>query len=197
MKGSRHRSIAVRLDAEAGKKYLIVERDGENTGSFLAPRWPNWLSIVEEPSGKIVVPPIPDLQIDATNYFEEPVGPDVATVRGTRETALLDIYSAYVLTIDGVYVKPASDGAPRYDATYRITPGLHAIGVGFADGLTVGAFPFLVDVRPSTHYVLRLEHGLKRIKDKRWETATLWIEDETTGEIIAPKVDLPLIKLIF
>ncbi|WP_293328270.1 hypothetical protein [Parvibaculum sp.] len=201
--GAKQIPVPVRLDAEAGKKYIVVEEDGPTTmDNLLDSQKANYLSIVDQATGEAVVPKISDMQSEASSYYVEPTEDDSATIRGSKKTNV-DVYRAYVVTVDGKYVKPLpgsfmSAPHPDYEAALRLAPGLHAIGVGFGVNMNQsGAFAYLLDVKPSAHYVVRFDHGVQRIGDQKWWTYTLWLEDEKTGAVVIPKTDLPLQKLPF
>ena len=203
--GAKQISVPVRLDAEAGKKYVIVEEDGPTTmDNFLDSQKANYLSIVDQTTGEAVVPKISDMQSEASSYYEEPSTGPTTSIRGTYRRDGLARVSAYVLTIDGKYVR-GEEGTlldsphPKYASSYRLTPGIHAIGIGTIFANMEGAYAFLLDSKPGQSVVVRIKDTthFARFGQTKWWVVTVWAEDEKTGEIILPETDLLMKRLPF
>lgn len=198
--GSKRMPVAVRLEAEPGAKYIVLQEDGGWTmDNVVDGRFPNFVYVVDEVTGKTVVPKTPDLIDKAESYYSEPSGDHLASIRGTQGSGQFDNFSAYVLFIDGVYVpmrprKLFSSIAPDYTASYRIEPGLRAIGIGVRLGASNGVFPVLLDVATGASYVIHFEHATRRIDGEKWTCITIWIDDEVSGKRIVEKVDVPLTR---
>lgn len=196
--GSTRMPVPVRLEAEPGKSYLVLQEKGPYDFNLLrGSSFPNYVYIVDESTGVPVTPKMVDDAKYASEYYIEPSGTDTATIRGTVERkGFNEPYAAYVLATDGKYA-PMTDETtfinrlPIYDAAVRLEPGVRAIGIGLRASLQFAAYAVLLDVQPKDAYVLRQEHGMKRIGDSKWTAITVWIENEKTGEIVWPKTDLP------
>lgn len=194
--------VPARLDAKPGASYVIMEEDGEFTLNFTDGKISNFLSIVEEKTGEVVVPKTPDLAGDATQTYAEPAGTDTATMRGSVEKGAFVLDAAYVVAIDGFYVPVKrgtffTTGDPYYETPRRLSPGRHALAIYVTSEDTFGIYPIMFDVTPGAVYVVRFEIGLKRNGDKKWKTFTIWIEDEKTGSIAWPKSDFPMKKQLY
>ncbi|MEQ8266407.1 MAG: hypothetical protein RH982_04365 [Parvibaculum sp.] len=202
--GTTRMPVAVRLEAEPGKNYLVLQEDGDLSLDILrGPSRTNYVYIVDEATGEVVVPKTVDLAEMANEYYVEPSGPGTATFRGTvRTEGLFDLYSAYVASVDGKHAPMTPETAlekrrVKYDAAVRLEPGLRAIGIGIRLSTERGLFPILLDVKPGASYVVRLEHGIKRVGTDKWNSATVWVEDEVTGATIVEKTDVPFKRLPF
>lgn len=188
------------FDAKPGASYVIKFESGDYL--FFKERRSYSLYVVEEKSGEVVVPKTPDHFQDATERYVEPVGTELASIRGTSDESLLNVDAAFVLAIDNRYVALRPETAltsalPDYSGTFKLTPGLHAIFIGAQLGTGSGIFPVLLDAKPGASYVARYESGLKRHGASKWQTFTVWLEEEKTGAIVVPKTDLAVTKLAF
>lgn len=202
--GATRRPVPVRLDAEPGRNYLVLQEKGEFDFNLLrGSSYPSYVYIVDEGSGEIVTPRMVDEAEYSNEYYIEPSGPDTAVIRGTLERkGFNEPFSAYVLTIDGKYAPMTPQTAltrrlTKYEAAVRLEPGLRAIGIGLRASSQFAVYPVLLDVEPGAAFVLRYEHGLKRINNDKWTAITVWIEDEKTGAIVWPKTDVPITRLPF
>ncbi|MAB14375.1 MAG: hypothetical protein CMI59_10785 [Parvibaculum sp.] len=192
--GDDRTGIPVRLEAEAGKKY-VVKADAPKNGIEVlweASGPPTYLYIADEETGEAVTPLLPRDNTKATELHADATGPDAATIRSNGGyEGMLEYRGAGVITIDNKYTtKSAGNGV--YEVTARLSPGLHAIGIRFRSEYWIGEVPLLLEVKPAASYAVRHAYGVKRIGDKKWSTFTIWIENEKTGEKVIPDVDIPL-----
>lgn len=202
--GSTRMPVPVRLDAEPGKSYLILQEEGQYDFNLLrGSSYPSYVYIVDEATGQPVTPKMVDDAKYASEYYTEPSGADTASIRGAVERrGFNEPYGAYVLAIDGKYAPMTAETAfvkrsPIYNASVRLEPGLRAIGIGLRASMEFAVYSVLLDVQPNDAYVLRYEHGMKRIGDSKWTAITVWIENEKTGDIVWPKTDLPITRMPF
>lgn len=193
--------IPFRLDAKPGASYVVRLEEGELTVENYLGKGPvHHLYIVEETTGEIVSPKMPHLAEKAEEFYAPPSAPDVATIHGTVTSNGLDRSAAYVLAIDGRYapVKPSiifAGSGRDYNATYAVTPGLHALAIGIESGWGFDTYPIMLDAQPGASYVLRFEMGFKKNGEDKWIIFTVWVEDEKSHQVIWPKTDLPAKRL--
>jgi hypothetical protein len=203
-RGSTQSPVAVRLEALPGKNYLVMQEDGELSLDLLrGPSRTNYLYIVDEATGETVVPKTPNQAEVAKEHYIEPTGAGTATIRGTVERrGFNEPYSAYVASVDGKYAPMVPETAlskpqTKYDGAVRLQPGKRAIGIGLQASSGRAVYAVLLDAKEGASYVLRQEFGLKRIENGKWQSFTVWIEEEKSGEIIWPKSDVPMSRLPF
>lgn len=194
--------VPARLDAKPGASYLIVEEDGDFPLNLIEYPQPNYLSVVDEKTGEVVIPKKPDAARVATEFYSEPSDANAATIRGTVDRGFLAIHAVHVLAIDGTYLPLnrgdfATRSEPFYENPRRISPGRHALAIYVTSENTFGIYPIMFDVEPRASYVVHFEIGLKRSSEKKWQTFTIWIENERTGAIAWPKSDFPIAKFVF
>ncbi|HUD52863.1 hypothetical protein [Parvibaculum sp.] len=202
VRDSFHLAVPFRLDAKPGASYVVRLEEGNlNVENYLGVDPTYYLYIVDETTDEIVSPKMPHLPQRATEFYVEPAAPDIATIRGTIEHGL-DAYSAYVLAIDGRYIhtEPDSiffDDGRNYEGAVALTPGRHALAIGIRNSNLYNALPVLIDIEPGASYVLRFEHGVKKSGEDKWQTFTVWLENEKTAAIVVPKTDMPIMRLPF
>lgn len=188
-------TIPVMLDAKPGGRYVIKRATDTNWSDGLKyDRIRTWLYIEDERTGEIVVPKTPDIIQTIEGRYQPPSGADVATISGTKKSGSLSVYP---IAVDGQVVREDREGgiwlASRWEPTkpVAVAPGISAIAILARSGLSERYLPVLLDAKPGASYVVRFEHGLKRVGESRIYAHTIWIEDAATGEIVIPKADLP------
>ncbi len=195
--GEKRGSVPVRLDAKPGASYVIKEEDGEKTiKTVLSGFTPNYLYIADEKTGEIVTPKMADLLSAVPDRYQPPADAAVP-IRGTAvRPDILDVDAVYVRAVDGRFVREqksdalGGDDYYDYEAQVMLTPGLHALSIGLGAGPFPGLYPILFEAKPGAAYVVKFERGLKRNGTNKWFVYTVWIEDEKTGAVVMPKVDV-------
>lgn len=142
-----------------------------------------------------VAPIDPKTLTMATIPSYAPVSPDkfdisnMALIRGhyIESTGLLGSPSSLtnLVAIDGRYYDV------KYENTFNPVPaGQHMLTIGLRTGMRVAQVPAFVDFKPGGCYVIKWERGSASLNsfNSNIPPDTLWIEDEKTGEIVAPKL---------
>ena len=117
---------------------------------------------------------------------------DEATIKGTyiESTGLLGTPSSltYLVAIDGRYY----DAEEAEDVPNPVPTGQHIVTLAFKTGNRSVQVPAFVDFKPGGHYVIKREYGDISLNSFNHSIPpdTLWIEDEKTGEIVAPKLSV-------
>ncbi|MGX1196923.1 hypothetical protein [Parvibaculum sp. MBR-TMA-1.3b-4.2] len=198
--------VPLRLDAEPGKNYLVLQQHAHYGLENLLPGkdYAPYVCIVDRETGEIVSPKTPGTYGAAEDFYDEPSTGPTASIRGTYRRDGIARVSAYVLTIDGKYVRGEEatlfdPQRPDYASSHRLTPGIHAIGIGTIFANMEGAYAFLLDAKPGQSVVVRIKDTMHfaRLGQDKWWVVTVWAEDEKTGQHIIPETDLLMQKLPF
>jgi hypothetical protein len=191
-------TIPIMLDARPGADYVVKRAEDKNWLDGLKyDRIRTWLYVVDEKTGEVVIPKIPDILQTIEGRYTPPAGADAATMRGTKTGNMFDGLSVFLIAVDGQIVGEKSKqtmwSVAHWDPAtpVRLAPGLRALAIATRGGMGNRYMPLLLDVKPGASYVAKVDHGLKRFGTTRIFVYTVWIEDGTTGEIVVPKADIP------
>ena len=129
-------------------------------------------------SGCSTAPQIPlELQ-----YTTPPAGIPVATIRGSEEkSALLDDFTAYIVTIDGKLVMAGRKG---WDTPIPIEAGHRRLEVKFARGAFFSREDFDLDAAAGANYQLKYKTDVTLFGNNSY--VDFWIIDMATSKAISP-----------
>jgi len=188
-------TIPIMLDAKPGATYVVKRAEDRNWADGLKyDRIRTWLYVVDEKTGEIVVPKVPDVLQSIEGRYQPPSGPDVGTIRGTVNEYGVSVYP---IAIDGQIVKEDRERdlmvTARWEPTkpVALAPGVRAVAIHAKGGVSSRYLPILLDVKPNASYLVKVDYRLKKSGTTRVFTFTIWIEDGATGEIVLPHTDLP------
>ncbi|MAB14374.1 hypothetical protein [Parvibaculum sp.] len=200
--------VAFRLEARANESYVAKWREVD--GGLLGLEGSTVVSIENAKTGEKVTPENRIHGIEPGQQYVEPSGPPetLATISATRQTSLFETSgAAFLQSVDGKTVekKPGFLGISSeydYTASFKLSPGLHALGIGIVafEGSGHWVLPVMFDVRPGAHYKLRFEKDSQRADTtgEKWKAVTVWMTDETrNGEIVLPKTSIPVMRDYF
>ncbi|MGV8996404.1 MAG: hypothetical protein ACOH12_05610 [Parvibaculaceae bacterium] len=106
--------------------------------------------------------------------------PATATIRGDLQRVSLGNVGTYIYGIDGRMIHPSP---PTYKDPITLAPGPHSLLIGFNASKYV-ALPVRLEAKAGAAYVARFEQT-GQSRDEM--VSFIWIEDETSHEIIVPK----------
>jgi hypothetical protein len=129
-------------------------------------------------SGCVTAPQIPlELQ-----YSAPPAGVPVATIRGSEEkSALLDDFTAFIVTIDGKLVMAGRKG---WDTPIPLETGHHLLNVKFARGVFAAHADFDLDAVANANYQLKYVTDVKLYGNNSY--VDFWIIDMACSKAVSP-----------
>lgn len=193
----RYQAIPFRLEAEAGKRYVVTwdERDDPRSDLFY---------IADLETGQAVTGKSPGLYKNNPERFREPAASAPhATMRGSTTSGFLERDFAHLASVNGLYVQERSGTlfGPNYDygAAIRLEPGMHALGIGYqvTDNYNNWILPIMFEAEAGRSYVIKFDRTTRELSGKRWRTFSIWIEDEKSGAIVAAPIDIPFQRIVF
>lgn len=197
--------VHFRIEAKPGATYVAKWETRKR--NFFDLQLPDLVYIEDTRTGEIVTEKTAVTMNHTPNRYQPPSasGDAVATMRGTETREFLDFKAAGLQSVNGqrVHEEKRAEGAAKtvlnYTKSIAIAPGLQALGIGFlTGGHTDWIHPIMLDVQPGARYVVRFEHGIKQGADRKWQTFTIWIEDEADNNaIVIPKTDIPILKMFY
>jgi hypothetical protein len=198
--GTASGRVPLMLDAEPGASY-IVELENRGHRNLLTDNSDvtnNYLYLENEKTGLAATDKVTDTVRRNTNLYTEPAGDHLSTLKGAKYDELLGASYCSVMTIDGKYM-PSAPGTPLltldhpdYDRAFKISPGRHAIGVDIRFKSIVGAYAFMLDVKPDTPYKMECQVELKKSNGVGVGVLSIWVEDTITNAYVLPPTDLPI-----
>lgn len=199
--GSARFPVVFRLEAKSNRAYVVKWREIDDgplglEGSTL-------VFVENSKTGEKVTREIRIYDNKPDERYVEPSGPPetLATISGSSERSLFETNgAAFLQSVDGFIVNQSAGflGLTKdydYNASYKLEPGLHALGIGFkAAGFHDWVLPVMFEVRPGARYALKFEKESKLADTgQKWRVITVWMVDEARDdEIVLPQTSMPL-----
>jgi hypothetical protein len=138
------------------------------------------MRVLLRPAASMLVLAIAACAGDPSQYYTPPPGLTAATVVGSKnEKGLLQDDQRIILSsVDGGVTRLAPGD---WDKPILVPPGRHVLGLLFFQGGLLGQIATPATLEAGKSYVVRAEHS-------RGNVATLWLEEQGAGTLVAEKL---------